>query len=714
MSQKECCGICMEVYTKSIRKKCTCKYCKADTCSKCIERYLLDRPEDAHCLHCRVNYNDTTLHEICTKTYIKHTYFKHRQEILMNRERANLPGLQDIAVIEQRRRNYESKISAIKSEILPIEKNRDIILNEYSKLYNEHYEKKDGNADTRIKLDELLVSIDTYRQELNMKRKEIQNIRIIMNIKEEKEEKRKFIRHCTRDNCKGFLSTAWKCGICEYYSCAKCFKTKTKKQDDPHECSQDDLDTAELIKKDCKPCPNCGEFIMKSSGCFAKNTPIPTWNGSKMSQDIVIGDILVGDDGVKRTVLDVCSGIDTLYEVRQTNAMSYTVNSKHILILKYKNEKIPYWENGNWYMEWFDRKTLVRMTHCIPGYEFTDDIINEMESYVKNIPIDIEIMVEDYMKLDDYTKDKLYGFKFQDSYLCSIKVIDILTLHSKIDIREIGLGEYYGWKLDSNKRFIFADDTVLHNCDQMWCLSCKTPWSWNTGKVVVSGPIHNPHYYEWARRNGSTPRNPADVPCGGYPTIRELRIIPNAVENAYIFYEFHRICQELQDISERNYRSHIDNYTSDINIRFLIGDYDEKYWGQQLARNERKIKRDREVQEIFAAFRMVSVELINRVQHYKTKTRLTHIPTIQIETFLEVLDVEIKALINMINDALRSISIAYSYSVPYIHVNKKHYSIKTNNFSIDKKIDITANVIKLDHTTEKDELQCAIEESLRI
>ena len=139
--EPECCMVCMDNYTPIIRKKAVCKYCKADTCSKCIERYLLDRHEDAHCLHCRVNYNDITLNEICTKTYLQHTYFKHRQEVLINRERANLPGLQDIAMTERKRRDNENKISAIRANIAPIEKERDSVLTEYNREYSEYYSK---------------------------------------------------------------------------------------------------------------------------------------------------------------------------------------------------------------------------------------------------------------------------------------------------------------------------------------------------------------------------------------------------------------------------------------------------------------------------------------------------------------------------------------------------------------------------------------------
>jgi hypothetical protein len=235
-------------------------------------------------------------------------------------------------------------------------------------------------------------------------------------------------------------------------------------------------------------------------------------------------------------------------------------------------------------------------------------------------------------------------------------------------------------------------------CSQMWCISCQTPWDWNTGKVVTGGIIHNPHYYEWMKRNGgAAPRNPADVPCGGYPNGWELRRMPKGLPNniANIFFEFHRICQELQDISERTYRTHIDqDSTNNINVKFLLGDFDEKHWGQLLGKNERKRKRDREVQEIFAAYRMVAVELINRVQNYRSEDgkirTFTDLPIKEAQIFLENLNVEIKALITMINDALRNASISYCYSVPYIHLDGTYYSIKTKNFSDEVKKKRTA------------------------
>ena len=540
---------------------------------------------------------------------------------------------------------------------------RDHVMNKYNMTISTYYSKlaskdKDEAAKYKKEADEIIEECNRFRELISDKEKDINKIRwgpvfggegAISPVKPE-EEKKKFIRRCTRDGCQGFLSTAWKCGICEYYSCSKCFKNKTKKQDDPHECTKEDLETAELIKKDCKPCPNCGEFIMKTSGCFGADVPILLWNGStKMSQDIVVGDELVGDDGNKRTVLDTTTGVDTLYEVRQSGGGTpYVVNSKHTLVLKHD---------------------------------------------LSDINTDRLIIVDDYMELSDVAKRAFRGVKFniRMNMLDDWIVNAVTHTITHVNIVERGVGEYYGWRVDGNNQFLLGDTTIVRNCSQMWCISCQTPWDWSTGKIVTNGIIHNPHYYEWMKRNGgAAPRNPADIPCGGYPTVWELRRMPKGM-NVLIsnkFHEFHRICQELQDISERGYRSHIDNATTTgINIKFLLGDFDEKRWGQNLAKTEKKRKRDSEVQEIFVAFRMVAVELINRVQNYDDGTirNFSVLPAFIAEKFIETLYIEIQALITMINDALRSVSISYCYSVPYINMDGGYYGVKTKNFASEVK-----------------------------
>jgi hypothetical protein len=489
--EEELCNVCASKYTSIIRKKVSCKFCKESACSKCIEQYLLSKHEDAHCLHCRVNYTDATLQEICTKTFLQQTFFKHRQEVLINRERASLPPLQDIALREKRARERSLVILEIHREIAELKKAEDKFAADYTRSYVAYY------GPSGVRTEEGLDHITQRYNELEEIRRKIRDkndlahdIRWGQRVdrpeeKKEEEEKKKFIRRCTHNGCQGFLSTAWKCGLCEWYSCSKCFMVKGNAHDAVHECKKEDIETAELIKSDCKPCPKCGEFIQKTSGC-----------------------------------------------------------------------------------------------------------------------------------------------------------------------------------------------------DQMYCISCNTPWSWTTGKIVTSGPIHNPHYYEWMKRTGGVmPRNPMDVPCGGFPQAWELVRFPRGMnkEVTHRFGEFHRICVELQDISTRQYRSHMDQETTaSIHVKFLLGDMDEKKWGQLLATNEKKRKRDSELQEIFGAFRMVAVELINRVQNFQEGPirSITLLPIPLAEKFLVNLEKEVQALIAMINDALLGVSKSYNYAVPCIDHNTDHHAMR--------------------------------------
>lgn len=65
----------------------------------------------------------------------------------------------------------------------------------------------------------------------------------------------------------------------------------------------------------------------------------------------------------------------------------------------------------------------------------------------------------------------------------------------------------------------------IDGCDQMWCTQCKTAFSFTTGTIETI--IHNPHYYEWMRREGRTiPRAAGDNVCDddiiNYTVIRKI------------------------------------------------------------------------------------------------------------------------------------------------------------------------------------------------
>ena len=77
----------------------------------------------------------------------------------------------------------------------------------------------------------------------------------------------RFVRQCPAYGCRGFLSTQWKCGICEQWSCPQCHEVKGLNKDCEHECDPNSVETAKLLAKDSKPCPKCQSLIFKISGC---------------------------------------------------------------------------------------------------------------------------------------------------------------------------------------------------------------------------------------------------------------------------------------------------------------------------------------------------------------------------------------------------------------------------------------------------------------
>jgi len=76
---------------------------------------------------------------------------------------------------------------------------------------------------------------------------------------------RRFIRACPVEECRGYLSAAWKCGLCEKWTCPDCHVVKVGEEE--HVCKADDLATAKLLDSDTKPCPKCSEGIFKIEGC---------------------------------------------------------------------------------------------------------------------------------------------------------------------------------------------------------------------------------------------------------------------------------------------------------------------------------------------------------------------------------------------------------------------------------------------------------------
>ena len=223
------CSICIEDLT--INNTVVCSYCDYTTCKKCFQRYLLDTKRTTkNCMSCNNIFTRGMLINMLGLSYIENMYKNHIKELLFNEEKTLIP-----------------------LSMITVQKNKKIneVVVEKNKLEKE-YKNISQNLDTFdiIKLEHEIKAHYSYITYLKSRPIE-KNIKI------------QYKYPCAKINCDGFVNNQWKCDLCDNTTCKYCFKIK----EENHECLKDDVDTAELIKKDSKPCPKCNISIMKTSGC---------------------------------------------------------------------------------------------------------------------------------------------------------------------------------------------------------------------------------------------------------------------------------------------------------------------------------------------------------------------------------------------------------------------------------------------------------------
>ena len=796
---KESCNICCDNYNKSTREKVCCSYCDFPACRTCCETYILSETIPK-CMNppCSKEWSRKFIREKFTNVFINTKFRGHLETVLFDQEKALLPATQPI--VEE-------------------------------KIRKEKIKKELGE------LDKLIHDLQRQRRSVEMG--------LYAHAPAQAKERTQFVRQCPANGCRGFLSSQWKCGICEQWSCPQCHELKGKDRDCEHTCDPNSVETAKLLAKDSKPCPKCQCLIFKISGCFAKDTPILMWNGTtKMAQDILIGDVLVGDDGEKRIVEDLVMGEDELYEIKQNNGTNYIVNSKHMLALKFTGEKSINWIESinSWKICWFDRteKKMKTKQFKVSENNNKESANFDAQKFLENLNLEnvILLTVDEYLNLDKWSKKNLLGFKtsqginydsegkeveldpyllglwlgdgthteptiasndseirdyiynwclhndaelvheakyklrirrkgysfgketvtgekyesipdicdrtnpltnllkkynlignkhipqeyfmnsrdirlkllaglidtdghvpkhqngkrvviiqsndglskqiislasslgftvnyrirerknekifglepkdYKNQYVINIsgeKLAEIPTilprkkcfgaspnkdyLKTSIEVVSVGKGQYFGWSVNQNKRFLLPDFTVVKNCDQMWCTQCHTAFSWRTGALEKN--IHNPHYYEWQRKNGGAPRVAGDIECGRdlthytmdgvYQIIREKHVslidservkkqanTPGYRGNHYATTYYLPIVNKLTTIIRNiihNTRIELPRYQTDyvqrnqdLRVQYLCNEIDEETFKTLVQRNDKKNRKNTEIAQV--------------------------------------------------------------------------------------------------------------------
>lgn len=216
------CQICDYNINQSTRKQVSCPYCNFDACRTCCETYVLGE-SSSKCMspQCGRDWTREFIRSAFTGTFIKGKLKEHREQLLYDNERALLPATQPLVERVIKRENIIRQMKDINKQI----------------------------TELRIKGYELQTEL--YRVDNNTGTVE----------------RAEFIKSCPDTNCRGFLSSQWKCGLCEKWACNACHEIKGDTRDAPHECNPDVVATVTLLANDTKACPNCRTGIFKIGGC---------------------------------------------------------------------------------------------------------------------------------------------------------------------------------------------------------------------------------------------------------------------------------------------------------------------------------------------------------------------------------------------------------------------------------------------------------------
>jgi hypothetical protein len=334
------CLVCCEKFNKSTRKKIDCSFCEYDVCIGCAKQYMFSSIQEIHCMNCKKGWNLDLLEKFYTKKFCNEDYRKYRNDKLFENEKSMLPATQPYVEIEIKTRKINLQIIEIQDKIKQHEKK----INEID-MENEPYIER-------------LIKTGLERQEIAKYRVQIDTHVLIRNFITHKKvsdsERRAFIKACPATDCKGFLSTKWKCGVCDTAVCNNCNEIKVEETE--HTCKEENILSMRLLSKDSKSCPKCAAMIFKIDGCDQMycvecHTPFSWKTGQIVSGTIhnphYYEYLRRSGKEVPRAIGDNPNQCDdglVAYQVLQPNIVAICSKYKNS-----KNEYLPQFINGNIY-----------------------------------------------------------------------------------------------------------------------------------------------------------------------------------------------------------------------------------------------------------------------------------------------------------------------------------------------------------------------------
>jgi hypothetical protein len=172
----------------------------------------------------------------------------------------------------------------------------------------------------------------------------------------------------------------------------------------------------------------------------------------------------------------------------------------------------------------------------------------------------------------------------------------------------------------------------IDGCDQMFCISCHTAFSWKTGEVEL-GIIHNPHYFQALREgNIQYPRHRDGCePLNYHLIIKIIRESFLSVKDKRILQTYYQQFVHHRQVSLNELRR--EENIRDLRIKYLTNEYDEKTFKQKIFVIHQHRVRRREESQILESFITIGEDLLKIMNHENINDILNQLNKLKDLTF---------------------------------------------------------------------------------
>lgn len=325
------CLICAETFNASKHKAVCCQYCDFTACRTCCEYYILDQGATICMNPEKNPDGTPVCQKVWTRKYVVETFTsqwvntKWRDMLkkdCVDRERSQFPATMAIIAREkeewERKKGLRDELDALKlsdkklskkyertqkkvdelfnnetKNIKPVEESTmNIFMGRVGNMLDRLDEEAPGGTSNAVILSnehilnhknsiiqhQNLIILDALKQkylypirdEIRKNNEDVYRVRGLLKNRAPPSESNATVTHtrkCPDENCRGFLSSQWKCGLCDMWVCPDCHEIKGASRDIEHTCNPDVKATVKLLENDTKPCPKCSTSIHKISGC---------------------------------------------------------------------------------------------------------------------------------------------------------------------------------------------------------------------------------------------------------------------------------------------------------------------------------------------------------------------------------------------------------------------------------------------------------------